>query len=179
MSRIGNKLIEVPANVTFTIDGNSVKVKGPNGELNCEVHPQISVEMDGNIVRVVRSDDEISSRSLHGLTRALLNNMVVGVSTGFKRSLELVGVGYRAALKGQNLELSLGFSHPVIYTPPKDVKVEVEGQNKIHISGADKQVVGQVAADIRDFRKPEPYKGKGVRYAGERVRMKAGKSGKK
>ncbi|ADU65103.1 50S ribosomal protein L6 [Desulfurispirillum indicum] len=179
MSRIGNKPIEVPANVTLTIEESVVKAKGPQGELTCKVHPNMKLEMEGNVVRVVRPDDSKENRSLHGLTRTLVNNMVVGVGTGFKKSLELVGVGYRAALKGNNLELSLGFSHPVVYPTPSGLKIEVEGQNKIHILGADKQLVGQAAAEIRFFRKPEPYKGKGVRYAGERIRMKAGKSGKK
>ncbi|WP_027389361.1 50S ribosomal protein L6 [Chrysiogenes arsenatis] len=179
MSRIGNKPVEIPSGVSCTITKSTIVVKGPKGELTYSYNPKLEVVQEGNTIVINRPDDQRIYRSLHGLTRTLISNMVVGVSTGFKKSLELVGVGYRAALKGGNLEMTLGFSHPVIFTPPQGVTVEVEGQTKIHVSGSDRQQVGEVAAKIRFFRRPEPYKGKGVRYAGEKIRMKAGKSGKK
>lgn len=179
MSRVGRKLIEVPAGLNCTITKTTFSVKGPKGELSFSYHPDITVEQEDGVIKVLRPTDHREHRSLHGLTRALINSAIVGVSQGFTKTLELHGVGYRAAMKGSNLELSLGYSHPVVYTPPEGITVQVEGQNRVHVSGCDKQQVGQVAADIRFFRRPEPYKGKGVRYAGERVRMKAGKSGKK
>ena len=161
------------------IDGTHVTVKGPNGTLEHDVPEQITIAQEGAELVVTRANDERASRSLHGLTRSLVNNMVVGVSTGFSRDLEIVGVGYRAQAKGPSkLELQLGFSHPVEFEAPAGVTFEVPQPTKITVKGADKQAVGQVAANIRKIRKPEPYKGKGVRYAGERILRKAGKSAK-
>lgn len=179
MSRIGRKPIVVPNGVACTITPSSVSVKGPKGELSFSYNPNLEVVQEGEAIQVNRPNDQCYYRGLHGMTRNMISNMVTGVSAGFKKTLELVGVGYRAAMKSGNLELSLGFSHPVVYTPPVGISIEVEGQNKVHVIGCDKQLVGEVAAKIRAFRKPEPYKGKGVRYQGERIRMKAGKSGKK
>ncbi len=178
MSRIGKLPIPLPAGVTVAIDGQNVSVKGPKGELALTVSEPIKVTLEDNSVIVSRPDDEAKSKSLHGLSRTLIANNVHGVSTGFTKTLEIVGTGYRAAAKGSNLELALGFSHPVVIEPPKGITLTVEGNTKIIISGVDKQAVGEVAANIRKIRKPEPYKGKGIRYEGERVRRKAGKSGK-
>ncbi|MBT5398652.1 MAG: 50S ribosomal protein L6 [Micrococcales bacterium] len=178
MSRIGKLPIPLPTGVTVEINGQDVAVKGPKGELKITVSEPIKVSQeDGNVI-VSRPDDEAVSKSLHGLTRSLIANNVQGVSEGFTKNLEIVGTGYRAAAKGSDLELSLGFSHPVIVTPPAGVSLAVEGNTKIIVSGIDKQAVGEMAANIRKLRKPEPYKGKGVRYEGERVRRKAGKAGK-
>ena len=178
MSRIGKLPIPLPTGVTVEINGQDVAVKGPKGELKITVSEPIKVSQeDGNVI-VSRPDDEAVSKSLHGLTRSLIANSVQGVSEGFTKNLEIVGTGYRAAAKGSDLELSLGFSHPVIVTPPAGVSLAVEGNTKIIVSGIDKQAVGEMAANIRKLRKPEPYKGKGVRYEGERVRRKAGKAGK-
>lgn len=178
MSRIGKLPIPLPTGVTVDINGQDVAVKGPKGELKITVSEPIKVSQeDGNVI-VSRPDDEAVSKSLHGLTRSLIANNVQGVSEGFTKNLEIVGTGYRAAAKGSDLELSLGFSHPVIVTPPAGVSLAVEGNTKIIVSGIDKQAVGEMAANIRKLRKPEPYKGKGVRYEGERVRRKAGKAGK-
>jgi len=179
VSRIGRLPVSIPKGVQVTIDGLSVKVKGPKGELQREFDPQIKVELgDGQLV-VTRSSDRGPVRALHGLTRALLANMVEGVSEGFRKSLEIVGVGYRADLQGNDLVLRVGYSHVVEYPSPQGITFKVEKGNRIiHVDGADKELVGQVAAEIRAVRKPEPYKGKGIRYLGEYVRRKAGKAGK-
>ena len=180
MSRIGKALIPVPAGVEFSFSGNSVTVKGPKGSLSRDLVGGITVRQDeGNLV-VERPNDERESRSLHGLSRALVNNMVVGVTTGFAKELDIVGVGYRAELKGpSSIRLNLGFSHPVDVEAPQGVSFEVPVQTRVIIKGIDKEAVGQVAANIRSIRKPEPYKGKGVRYQGEKILRKAGKAGKK
>jgi large subunit ribosomal protein L6 len=178
MSRIGKMPIPLPAGVTVAIDGQNIAVKGPKGELALTVSEPIKITIEDDNVIVTRPDDEAKSKSLHGLTRTLIANNVHGVSTGFTKNLEIVGTGYRAALKGTTLELALGFSHPVVVEPPQGITLAVEGNTKIIVSGVDKQAVGEVAANIRKLRKPEPYKGKGVRYEGEKVRRKAGKSGK-
>jgi len=180
MSRIGKALIPVPAGVDVSFSGNSVTVKGPKGSLSRDLVGGITVRQDeGNLV-VERPNDERESRSLHGLSRALINNMVVGVTTGFVKELDIVGVGYRAELKGPSaIRLNLGFSHPVDVDAPAGVTFEVPVQTKIIVKGIDKETVGQVAANIRSIRKPEPYKGKGVRYLNEKILRKAGKAGKK
>ena len=179
MSRIGRLPIDVPANVTVTIDGQDVTVKGPKGELALTVASPIEVKLEDAQVLVTRPDDERESRSLHGLTRTLVNNMVIGVTEGYEKKLEIVGVGYRVISKGpQQLEFQLGFSHPVIIDAPEGITFTVEKPTAFSVQGIDKQVVGEVAANIRKLRKPEPYKGKGVRYAGERIRRKVGKAGK-
>jgi large subunit ribosomal protein L6 len=178
MSRIGNKPIELPDGVDIKIDGNHVKVKGSKGELERSFNDRIGIDLEDGVLTVTRPDDERESRALHGLSRALLNNMVVGVSDGFRKELEIQGVGYRATLKGNGIELLVGFSHPVEIEAPEGITFEVPDQTKIVISGIDKEQVGQVAANIRKVRPPEPYKGKGIRYAGEYVRRKAGKAGK-
>jgi large subunit ribosomal protein L6 len=182
MSRIGKKPVAIPAKVEIKIEGQEVTVKGPKGELSHSVHPDITVEIADGQLNVVRPSDERRHRALHGLTRALVANMVTGVSDGFRRTLEIEGVGYQADLRGQDLVLKLGFSHEVVVNPPDentkfDVPKESRGRT-IHIDGIDKQVVGQIAANIRGWRPPEPYKGKGVRYSDEVVRRKAGKAGK-
>ncbi|MEC8948043.1 MAG: 50S ribosomal protein L6 [Actinomycetota bacterium] len=179
MSRIGKAPITVPSGVEVQIQGRQVAVKGPKGELDIEVPIDITVRQDGDEIHVERADDERRNRALHGLTRSLVNNMVLGVSEGFSKELQIVGVGYRAAAKGSNaLELQLGFSHPVNVEAPDGITFDVPEPTRIIVSGIDKQVVGQVAADIRSHRKPEPYKGKGVRYLGEHVARKAGKAAK-
>ncbi|HJQ76412.1 MAG TPA: 50S ribosomal protein L6 [Acidimicrobiia bacterium] len=178
MSRIGNKPVELPDGVDVAIEGTSVTVKGAKGELSRRFHERIGFDVDDGVVTVTRPDDERESRALHGLSRALLHNMVVGVSDGFRKELEIHGVGYRAALKGQIIELQVGFSHTVEVEAPEGITFEVPEQTRIVISGIDKERVGQVAADIRKVRPPEPYKGKGIRYTGEYVRRKAGKAGK-
>jgi large subunit ribosomal protein L6 len=178
MSRIGLKPVPVPSGVEVSIDDHRVTVKGSKGELTREFHENISFELSDGEVVVSRADDTRESRALHGLSRALLNNMVVGVTEGFSANLEIQGVGYRAAMKGSNLELQVGFSHPVTVSAPDGISFEVPEPTRINVSGIDKQQVGQVAADIRGVRPPEPYKGKGIRYAGEYVRRKAGKAGK-
>ncbi|WP_413452128.1 50S ribosomal protein L6 [Georgenia phoenicis] len=179
MSRIGKVPVPVPAGVDVTIEGSVVTVKGPKGTLTHTVAAPIAVARDdeGAIV-VTRPNDERESRSLHGLTRTLIANLVTGVTQGYERKLEIVGTGYRAVAKGSSVELALGFSHPVVVDPPEGVTVTVESPTKLTVSGIDKQQVGELAANIRKIRKPEPYKGKGVRYAGEQVRRKAGKAGK-
>ena len=179
MSRIGKAPITVPSGVEVQIQGRQVAVKGPKGELDIEVPVDITVRQDGEEILVERSDDERRNRALHGLTRSLVNNMVLGVSEGFSKELQIVGVGYRAAAKGSNaLELQLGFSHPVNVEAPAGITFDVPEPTRIIVSGIDKQGGGQVAADIRSYRKPEPYKGKGVRYLGEHVARKAGKAAK-
>jgi large subunit ribosomal protein L6 len=179
MSRIGKMPIEVPAGVTLTMEGNAVEVKGPKGTLKREFSPEITISLDDNVLTVTRSSDDPQYRSLHGLTRALLYNMVVGVTEGFKKDLELVGVGYRASMQGNKLALQVGYSHPVEMDPGADLQVEVPAPTKISVKGIDKEKVGAFASNIRSVRPPEPYKGKGIRYAGEYVKRKAGKSGAK
>ncbi|MEX0783324.1 MAG: 50S ribosomal protein L6 [Dehalococcoidia bacterium] len=178
MSRIGRQPIALPTNVEITLgDENNVSVKGPKGQLHRQFPRTITLTREADQILVTRPNDEGKQRALHGLSRSLLNNMVVGVTDGFTRTLEVQGVGYRAQLQGTNLQLALGFSHPVIVTPPEGISFTVEGP-RILIQGIDKEQVGQVAANIRKLRPPEPYKGKGIRYQGERVRRKAGKAGK-
>lgn len=178
MSRIGRLPIDIPGGVTVTLDGQNVSVKGPKGELSLVVAAPIEVAIEDNQVVVTRPNDERLSRSLHGLTRTLINNQIIGVTQGYKKGLEVVGTGYRVAAKGNSLEFALGYSHSITVDPPAGISFEVEGNNKVTVVGIDKQAVGEVAANIRKLRKPEPYKGKGVRYAGEVVRRKAGKAGK-
>lgn len=179
MSRIGRMPIPVPKGVEVKIVGSLVTVRGPRGQASHEVHPDIKVVLEEGQLLVQRPTDQQQHRALHGLTRALLNNIVTGVTEGFRRELEIVGTGYRAEMAGQNMILNLGFSHPVEVTPPPDVTFAVDTRTRrITIEGIDKQIVGQVAAEIRQLRPPEPYKGKGVRYFGEHVRRKAGKAGK-
>lgn len=179
MSRIGKLPIPVPAGVEIDIgDDNQVTVKGPKGELSQRFAPSMSLNRDNGTILVERPDNARENRSLHGLTRTLLNNMVIGVTTGYKRDLEIQGVGYRAALDGSTLVLSVGFSHPVRMVPPEGVSYTLDGNTRLSVLGIDKQAVGEEAARIRRVRPPEPYKGKGIRYAGERVRRKAGKAGK-
>jgi len=178
MSRIGRQPVTVPNNVQVTIaEDNNVIVKGPKGELNRQFPRTMQLNREDDAITVVRPNDEGKQRALHGLSRSLLDNMVVGVTTGFTKTLEVQGVGYRAQLQGTNLQLALGFSHPVIIPPPEGITFALEGP-RIHIQGIDKELIGQVAANIRKLRPPEPYKGKGIRYLGERVRRKAGKAGK-
>jgi large subunit ribosomal protein L6 len=179
MSRIGKSPIPVPSGVDIAIQGAHISVKGPKGTLERDIPGAITVRQDGDALLVERPDDERRNRAMHGLVRSLVNNMVLGVTQGFRKELEIVGVGYRATAKGPGaMELALGFSHPVNITAPDGVTFEVPAPNRIVVSGIDKETVGQVAADIRAWRKPEPYKGKGVRYAGEYVQRKAGKAGK-
>lgn len=170
--------IDIPGGVEVKVDGQAVSVKGPKGELALTVASPIEVAIEDNQVVVTRPDDERASRSLHGLTRTLIANQIIGVTQGYSKGLEVVGTGYRVQAKGDGVEFALGFSHPVTVNPPAGITFTVEGNNKLTVSGIDKQAVGEVAANIRKIRKPEPYKGKGVRYAGEVVRRKAGKSGK-
>jgi large subunit ribosomal protein L6 len=179
MSRIGKLPVTVPAGVDVTIDGRTVTVKGPKGTLSHTVADPITLErgVDGTIL-VQRPDDERRSKAMHGLSRTLVNNICIGVTAGYEKKLEIVGVGYRVALKGSNLEFALGFSHPVVVEPPPGITFAVETPTRFSVSGIDKQLVGETAANIRKLRKPEPYKGKGVRYAGENVRRKVGKTGK-
>ncbi len=180
MSRIGKQIITVPAGVTVNVaDGNVVTVKGPKGELTQAFHPNMIIKLDGAVLTVARPNDEHLFKSLHGLTRTLLNNMVVGVEKGYARELDIVGVGYKAEKKGTQLVMNLGYSHPVVMDEIPGITIEVPAPNKVRVLGIDKQVVGQFAAEVRGKRPPEPYKGKGVRYTGEVVRLKAGKAGGK
>lgn len=179
MSRIGKLPIPIPDKVNVEVHEHTVTVNGPKGTLTLTAHPAIDVQVKDRQVLCGRPSDEKSHKALHGLTRSLIANMVEGVTKGFERKLELVGVGYRAALLGQNLNMSLGYSHPIIYPVPPGVKIEVKDQTQVTVSGTDKQQVGAVAAKLRSFRPPEPYKGKGVKYAEERIRRKAGKTGAK
>ena len=179
MSRIGKKPITVPAGVTVKVEDNVVSVKGPKGELQRRIHNAMKVTLDNGVITVERPDDEKESRSLHGLSRTLINNMIEGVTHGFSKSLEIPGVGYRAAKQGKNINFTLGFSHPVVMEPPAGITFDVPQPNKIVVSGPDKEQVGAVAAEIRNLRPPEPYKGKGIRYEGEHVRRKVGKAGAK
>lgn len=182
MSRIGRKPIEIPAGVTVTVsDSNLVTVKGPKGELSEQIHSGISVRIEGNEILVTRPNDEKEFRSLHGLSRTLIANMVIGVTTGYEKNLEIIGVGYRAEMKGKDLVLHLGYSHDVLVSAPEGITYSIPADSnglKIDIKGANKQQVGQIAAVIRGKRPPEPYHGKGVRYVGEHIRSKAGKAGK-
>ena len=178
MSRIGKKPIVIPAGVDVKLDGTTITVKGPKGTLTRELHPNITVEIEGNVINVSRPNDNKENRSLHGLTRTLISNMVIGVNETYKKELEVNGVGYRASKQGKDLVLNLGFSHPVIMPEIEGITVEVPSPNLVVITGADKQKVGQFAAEVREKRPPEPYKGKGVKYAGEYIRRKEGKAGK-
>jgi large subunit ribosomal protein L6 len=178
MSRVGRLPIAIPADVDIDITDNHVVVKGPKGTLERDISPQLSLVTEERQLRVERPDDEKRSRELHGLTRTLINNMVVGVTEGYRRGLEIQGVGYRAQLVGKKLQLSLGYSHPIEIDPPEGIAFVVDNPTRVAVTGIDKELVGQVAAQVRATRKPEPYKGKGVRYAGEVVRRKAGKAGK-
>jgi len=177
MSRVGKNPVPIPDKTKVEINGQHIKVTGPGGTLEREIHSDITAAVEDNQIIVTRSSDNKKQRSLHGLTRALLNNMVIGVSKGYKKELQIIGVGYRAELKGKNLIMQLGFSHPIVISPPDSIDIEVlPKENKVIVSGIDKELVGLVADKIRSFRKPEPYKGKGVRYVGEYVRSKAGKT---
>ncbi len=178
MSRIGKLPISVPSGVTINVAESHVKVKGPKGELEFTFHPRVTIELDGSTLKVLRKGEEKADRSLHGVTRTLISNMVEGVSKGFAKQLEIQGVGYRAQLAGAKLTLFLGFSHPIEFIPPKGIQLAIDAEKKniITVSGIDKQLVGEVAAKIREYKKPEPYKGKGIRYVGEYVQRKAGKA---
>ena len=178
MSRIGKQPVQVPSGVEVTIDGRHVTVKGPKGTLEHTVAEPIAVSFDDGLISVTRPDDERKSRSLHGLTRTLIDNMIVGVTQGYSKAMEIVGTGYRVVAKGSNLEFSLGYSHTIVVSAPEGITFAVESPTKFSVNGINKQQVGEVAANIRKLRKPEPYKGKGVRYAGENVRRKVGKAGK-
>ena len=178
MSRIGKKPVAVPKGVTVTLNGNTVSVKGPKGELARTFHPEMTLAMEGENVTVSRPSDETRHKALHGLSRTLLANMVEGVAKGYNKTLEIQGVGYRVQARGSNLEFSLGYSHPVVVEPPEGITFRVEKPTLLHVEGIDKQLVGQTAANIRGLRKPDPYKAKGVRYQGEYIRRKAGKAGK-
>jgi large subunit ribosomal protein L6 len=178
MSRIGRLPIAVPAGVDVAIDGRDVTVTGPKGTLSRSLHPEIGVARDGDAIVVTRPSEAKTHKQLHGLTRTLVNNMVIGVTAGYRKGLEINGVGYRAALVGRKLQLNLGYSHQIEIDPPAGISFEVENPTHLAVVGIDKELVGQVAARVRASRKPEPYKGKGVRYAGEQVRRKAGKAGK-
>ena len=178
MSRIGRLPIAVPSGVDVTIDGRTLTVKGPKGTLTRELHPDIAVAREDDRLVVTRPTEQKTHKQLHGLTRTLVNNMVVGVTDGYRKSLEITGVGYRAAKVGEKLQLNLGYSHPIEIAPPQGISFEVENPTRLAVVGIDKELVGQVAAQVRSTRKPEPYKGKGVRYAGEYIRRKAGKAGK-
>ncbi|MDR1465049.1 MAG: 50S ribosomal protein L6 [Oscillospiraceae bacterium] len=178
MSRIGRLPIAIPVGVDVTIDGSTVTVKGPKGTLSRQIHPNITVSREENVLRVTRPNDAQQNRALHGLTRSLVANMVAGVSQGFRKELEVSGVGYRAQQQGKDLVLNVGYSHQVIVKAVEGITIEVPGPNRVVISGADKQQVGQFAAEVREKRPPEPYKGKGIKYAGEIIRRKEGKTGK-
>lgn len=178
MSRIGRKPITVPAGVEVTIDGSTVTAKGPKGTLTGTFNSNMTIAKDGDTITVTRPNDEKENRSLHGLTRTLVANMVEGVHTGYSKTLEIVGIGYRAAMQGKDLVLTVGYSHTVTMTPPESITITVPNPNQIVISGPDKQMVGQFASEVRGVRPPEPYKGKGIKYADEHVRRKEGKAGK-
>jgi large subunit ribosomal protein L6 len=178
MSRIGRQPITVPSGVDVNIDGRKISVKGPKGELSHTVPEPIEISLDDGALNVTRPNDQNTVRALHGLTRALLNNMVVGVTDGYRKTLEIVGVGYRVQARGRNLEFALGYSHPILVEAPDGITFNVERPTVFSVEGIDKQKVGEVAANIRKLRKPDPYKGKGVRYQGEQIRRKVGKAGK-
>ncbi len=177
MSRIGKLPVPVPGNVEIKLEKNFLTCKGPKGELSRELHPAMKIEFSDGQITVHRPDDSNTNRALHGLTRSLIANMVTGVAEGFSKKLEIVGVGFKAEMKGKSLLLNVGYSHPIIMSFPSSVNVNCPGPTEIEVSGADKELVGMIAAKIRSFRKPEPYKGKGIRYSGEKVRRKAGKTG--
>jgi len=179
MSRIGKKPVPLPKAVTATVEGHRIKVKGPKGELERVVHHDMTLAVEGGAVIVTRPSDESMHKALHGLTRTLVANMVEGVTSGFSKSLEIVGVGYKAEQRPYGLQLALGFSHPIEYKAPKGIKLSAPQPTTIVIDGADKEMVGQVAAELRSLRPPEPYKGKGIKYVGEQIRRKAGKAGAK
>jgi len=176
MSRIGKRPVPLPKGVTASIDGRTVTVKGPKGEISRTVHPELTVSLDKEAVAVQRPSDEPRHKALHGLTRTLVANMVEGVTKGFSKSLEIQGVGYKAEIKPFGVQLVVGYSHPVPYHAPKGIKITVDNNTQVKVEGVDKELVGQVAAELRSVRPPEPYKGKGIRYAGEQVRRKAGKT---
>ena len=179
MSRIGKRPVELPKGVTVTLEGQTLKVKGPKGELERKLHPEMQIAVEGTTITVARPSDEANHKALHGLTRTLVANMVEGVSTGFRKQLDIVGVGYKAENRPYGLQLALGYSHPVEYRAPKGIKLTAPAPTSVIIEGANKEVVGQVAAEIRSLRPPEPYKGKGIKYQGEQIRRKAGKAGGK
>ena len=176
MSRVGRKPVSVPKGVTITQSGQQLKIKGPKGELSDQFHPNIKIEVKDGQVLVSRPNDEKQNKALHGLTRALIQNMISGVTTEYSKTLDIVGVGYRAELKGKNVLLNIGYSHPIYIVPPDGVTLQTPTQTQIVVSGIDKQLVGQVAAKIRSIRKPEPYKGKGIKYSDEQIQRKAGKA---
>ena len=178
MSRIGNKPITVPSEVQVKIDGQKITVTGPKGTLEREIHKNISIEMEENTIKVIRKDDEPANRSLHGLTRTLINNMIIGVTSAYSKELQINGVGYRVAKQGTDLNMSLGYSHPVIFEAPAGITFDVPNPNTIIVRGIDKELVGQTAADVRSKRPPEVYRGKGIKYADEVIRRKEGKTGK-
>lgn len=178
MSRVGKKPITIPSGVEVTIDGNTVTVKGPKGTLTRQIHPDMTVKKEDNVIKVERPSDDRFHRALHGTTRSIIANMVEGVSNGFSKTLELVGVGYRAQKKGKAVVLNVGYSHPVEVPEPEGIELEVPSATQIIVKGIDKEKVGAVAANIRAIRKPEPYKGKGIKYSDERIRRKEGKTGK-
>jgi large subunit ribosomal protein L6 len=178
MSRIGRLPVAIPSSVEVTIEGRHLTVKGPKGTLSRDLHPDIGVSREDGQIVVTRPTEQKTHKQLHGLTRTLVNNMVIGVTDGYRKGLEITGVGYRAAKVGEKLQLNLGYSHPIEIDPPKGISFEVENPTRLAVVGIDKQLVGEVAARVRATRKPEPYKGKGVRYAGEQIRRKAGKAGK-
>jgi len=178
MSRIGKLPVAIPSGVKVSLDGNKMTVAGPKGSLSQSLHERMTIAVETDQVKVSRPSDSKQDSALHGLTRALINNMVVGVTVGFKKDLEINGVGYRAEIAGNVLTLSLGYSHPVVYELPDGISVQIEKQTKLSVTGIDKQLVGSAAAKIRSYRKPEPYKGKGIKYADERIMRKAGKTGK-
>jgi large subunit ribosomal protein L6 len=178
MSRIGKKPVALPKGVKVTIHGAEAVVEGSKGTLRCPIHTGITVDVQADSINLTRINDEAQNRAYHGLTRALINNAVLGVTTGWKKELDIVGVGYKAAMEGTSLRLDLGYSHPINYVAPEGITIGVEKNTHLTVTGIDRQLVGQVAADIRKFRKPEPYKGKGVQYTGEVIRRKAGKTGK-
>ena len=178
MSRIGRLPIAVPSTVDVTIEGRQLTVKGPKGTLSRQLHPDMSVRQEDGSILVSRPTEQKTHKQLHGLTRTLVNNMVVGVTDGYRKGLEITGVGYRATLNGRKLTLNLGYSHPIEIDPPEGISFEVENPTRLAVVGIDKELVGQIAARVRSTRKPEPYKGKGVRYAGEHIRRKVGKAGK-
>ncbi len=179
MSRIGKKPVPVTKGVTVSVDGNTIKVKGPRGELSRTLHPEMKVRVDGDTVVVERPSDEPNHRALHGLSRTLVANMIEGVTTGYRKQLEITGVGFKAEVRPFGLQLALGFSHPVQYRAPEGIKLTAPNPTTVVIEGANKEIVGQVAAELRNLRKPEPYKGKGIKYQGEQIRRKAGKAGSK
>jgi len=176
VSRVGKKPVVIPDGVKITQEGNFLKIKGPKGELERQIHPNIGIEIVENQVNVTRPDDTKQNKSLHGLSRALVQNMVTGVTDTYKKTLDIVGVGYKAELKGKNLLLNIGYSHPIFLIPPEGITLEIPTQTQIIVSGIDKQLVGLIAAKIRSFRKPEPYKGKGIKYSDEHIVRKAGKT---